>query len=67
MQQILMTTKEVRPMDLFKAWVLSVLAVIALTTLCCWLTGNKDEVPELLVAVVFLYIPFSLIFLVVFL
>ena len=54
-------------MDLFKAWVVSILAVIALATLCCWLTGNKDEVPELLVAVVFLYIPFSLIFLVVFL
>lgn len=67
MQQILMTTKEVRPMDLFKAWVLSVLAVIAVTALCCWLTGNTDDVPCVLPVIVFLYIPFSLLFLIFFL
>ena len=54
-------------MNLFKAWVLSILAVIAVTTLCCWLTGNTDDVPCELPAVVFLYIPFSLLFLIVFL
>lgn len=54
-------------MDLFKAWVLSILAVIAVTALCCWFTGNEDDAPCALAVVVFLYIPFSLLFLVVFL
>ena len=54
-------------MDIFKAWVLSILAVIAVTALCCWLTGNTDDVPCVVPEVVFLYIPFSLIFLIVFL
>lgn len=47
-------------MNIFKAWVLSILAVIAVTALCCWLTGNECGIPLVLPFVVFFYMLFSL-------